>query len=124
MGFRLLRGVHRHRGRQAGQDAVAQVQDLVYLPKKKRFAEQEPRFEVLDIGVEHRAELGFGFCALSGSQTLMPPLRSAVASIWPFGLNATAVTQSVCFLILCCNSPVLVDQIFTMRDGPPSAICA
>ena len=28
----------------------------------------------------------------------MPPLRSAVASIWPFGLNATAVTQSVCFL--------------------------
>src|ERR1051326_7553938 len=59
--------------------------------------------------------------ALSGSQRLMPPLRSAVASIWPFGLKATAVTQSVCCLILCCSSPVLVEKIFTNLLGEPTA---
>ena len=55
----------------------------------------------------------------SASHTWMPPARSPEATYLPFGPNRMAVTQSVCFLILCSISPVSVEKMRTRRSGPP-----
>ena len=47
--------------------------------------------------------------AVPDSQTTTPPARSALAKYLPSGEYATAVTQSVCFLMECSSFPSFVE---------------
>ena len=59
---------------------------------------------------------------VSGSQRWRPPLRSPVASLEPSGLNAAAVTQSVCLRMVWRSWPLAEEKMRTDLSELPQAM--